>query len=491
MYMLEQGCARSKNLIDFNQNIIANLSLEIKKILQDHSTDPNNKNYQECVRKSIADFYRKNGMNTFVYFDKNNNIQVSATIKDPVNNLCVFFLSKWIQESKNKFKSQTLDDNETLSQEDFSLILQYAKTCVDSNNDLLFRDIVRNAIKKTFNLTTRDGLFFSKLGVYFKIFDFKFVKISNEIRSVQKLSTARLLDDEDRLKINACLKKINLEDLISENVSYVLNTKMNLENVSNIDFSKNFLFLVTQELRIHLEKILDGKIPGILQTCFAEEKIRSRKNLIYEKVSNKLLEMLYNNSNGARDFIDFYQGQTIHIDGQEISIPIIIDTTGEKWSLEKIENTAVQKFEIQIKINSLQDQADKAGQTALNLETDINEIQNEISIKNKILSETDLIYEKKKKELQNLKTDEMIQKETISISLAKYLEEKKSLLNEIETLSKEIEDTRSKKLKFIQEQKNIQQAIEKENEENQIKFIQYNMLVNALSNAIGGVKLES
>ncbi|PAF42493.1 hypothetical protein [Helicobacter sp. 11S02596-1] len=489
MDMLEQGRMRSKSLVDFNQNIIGNLSFEIKKILQDHPIDSGDQNCQEYVRRSIADFYRKNGMNAFIYFDKSKNISVSAVIKDPNANLSIFFLSKWLQDNKNQFKSEISDDK-PLSQEDFNQIFEYARTCVDSDNELVFRDVVRNAVKKTFNFNSRDGLFFSKLGVYLKTFDFNFVKISNEIRSVQKLSAERLLSDEDRFKINNHLKNINLDDLILKSTAYVLDTKIDLDNTSNMEFYKNFHFYMTQELRLHLEEILGEKIPSMLQTCFAEEKVRSRRHLIFEEVAKRLLELVYQKSKGAMDFVSFYRGQIVRIENQEVFAPIILDNKGEKYSLAKIQNVVNERFEVQIRINALQNGIQKAKQAGLNLETDINEIQNQIAEKNKTLSQTDAIYEKKKKELLSLRGDEMIQKETISVSLTKYLEEKKSLLNQIEICNKQIEQIRNKKLELIQKQKNIEHAIEEEKEKSQSKFIEYNMLVTALSNAIGGIKLE-
>ncbi|MDO7252861.1 coiled-coil domain-containing protein [Helicobacter cappadocius] len=488
---LEQGFIQSRNMIEFNQNIIANLSSELKKILQEHSLTSNEKDCKEHVRKAIADFYRKNGMGTFIRFDKDKNIEVSTVVKDPQNNLCVMFLSRWLEENKKKFRSKTGDTNETLSQEEFNMIIEYAKMCVDFNNDLLFRDIVRNAIRKTFNLNSRDGLFFTPLGAYFKIFDFKFVKLSNEIRSVQKLNSARLLDDGDRLKINAYLKKYDVDKMIIDSIDYVLNTKTHLEGMSNISFTKNFLFFVAQDFRSHLEKILDGKIPSILQTCFVEEKIRSYKNIIFDKVANFVLQMVYNGSSSARDFIAFYNGQTVQNEGREIIIPPITDAKGERWSLEKIENTLTQKHQIQAKIDSLKENQKKINEVISFIEKGISKIQTEIDEKNKLIEKIDSIYEGKKKQIHNIKeNDKNIQKETISLGLGKYLEEKKTILTQIEELNLQINQKKQKKLECAQEQKNIQDAIETQVEENQIKFIQYDMLVSALSGAIGGVKLE-
>ncbi|PAF54374.1 hypothetical protein BKH42_00195 [Helicobacter sp. 13S00482-2] len=485
---LEQGFLQSKNMIEFNQNIIANLSSELKKILQEHSLTSNEKSCKEHVRKAIADFYRKNGMSTFIRFDKNKNIEVSTVVRDPQNNLCVSFLSRWLEENKKKFRSKTADTNQTLSQEEFNVIIEYARMCVDFNNELLFRDIVKNAIRRTFNLNSRDGLFFTQLGAYFKIFDFKFVKLSNEIRSIQKMNSARLLDDGDRLKINAYLKKYDVNKMILESIEYVLNAKTHLQGISNISFSKNFLFFVTQDFRAHLEKILDGKIPSILQTCFAEEKIRSYRNIIFDKVADFVLQMVYKGSSGARDFIAFYNGQTIkNEDGKEIIIPLITDSKGERWSLEKIENTLTQKNEIQCKIDSLKENHQKIREVVNFIEKGILKIQKEIDEKNELLEKIDASYENKKKQIHNLKADE---KETISLELGKYLEEKKILLMQVEELNLQINQKKLKKIECTQELKNIQDAIETQIEENQIRFIQYDMLVSALSGAIGGIKLE-
>ncbi|PAF51965.1 hypothetical protein [Helicobacter sp. 13S00477-4] len=488
--MLEQGRAVSKNMIEFNQNIIANLSFKIKRILQEHSIDTTSKDCKEYVRKAIADFYRKNGMSAFVHISKDKNIQVRATIRDNKNNLCISFLSQWLEENKKKFKSK-ISDNESPSQEDFQMILEYAKLCIDFNNEMALREIIRNAIKKTFNLNTRDGLFFNKLGVYFKIFDFNFVKISNEIRNMKKLGAARILDDGDRLKINAYLRKINLEELILKNVDYVLNSKMNLENISNIEFSRNFLFCVTQEFRMFLQKILIGKIPSILQTCFADEKIRASKNIIFESVSKRLLEMLYHNSKAAEKFISFYRFRTICVGDEEINVLGIIDTRGEEWDLEKIRMVVTQKYAIKSHTDEMQDKLEKINQKILVLEKEINEFLEQIALTETLLSEKDLIYERKKKELQTLRDEDIIQKETVTSSLAKYLEDKKNFLNEIEILNEKINEIKIKKTQLSQEQRNMIEDIEKTSEENQISFIQYDMLVNALSNAIGGVKFES
>lgn len=492
---LEQGFMHSKNMIEFNQNIIGNLSSELKKILQEHSLSSAEKDCKEHVRKAIADFYRKNGMGTFIRFDRDKNIEVSTVVKDPQNNLCVMFLSRWLEENKKKFKSKINDNSQTFSEQEFNSIIEYARMCVDFNNELLFKDIVRNAIRRTFNLNSRDGLFFTKLGAYFKIFDFKFVKLSNEIRSVQKMNSARLLDDEDRIKINAYLRKIDVDKMISDSIDFVLNTKIHLESISNMTFSKNFLFLITQDFRTHLEKHLDGKIPGILQTCFAEEKIRSCKNMIFDKLANFMLKMIYKGSSNARKFVSFYNGQTVQTeDGREIIIPPITDAKGERWSLERIENTLTQKYEIQTKIDSLKQNYKKINEVVIFIEKGITKIQAEIDEKNQILQEIDNIYEDKKRQIHNISTKEEeknIQKETITLELGKYLEEKNILLTQIEELNLQINEKRAKKLECTQEQKNIQDAIEMQIEENQIKFIQYDMLVSALSGAIAGVKLES
>lgn len=492
--ILEQGFFSSRNMLDFNQNVIGNLSQSIKSIINKNPLLKQSEKSQDCkeyIRKAIVDFYRKNGMNTFVHFVKDDKIEISTSIRDKNNNIYVFFLSKWLEENKKKFKSKMTDSNDNFSQEEFKMILQYAKLCIDFDDDLLFRDIVRSAIKKTFNLNTRDGLFFSQIGMYFKMFDFEFVKISNEIRNIKKLNSARLLNDEDRQKINAYLNKYNVNAIILKSVSNILDKKVNLNVISNIEFTKTFLFYVAQELRIEIQKILGNNIPSIVQTCYSEEKVRNSKNLIFEKVADRVLKLAYEDLSGAKNFINFYNGQTIHIDNQIIPIPAIIDQKGEKWTAQRIQNVLEQKFSVQTKIDNLRKQGDKIAQNILKTETKINEFQQEITLKNAKLDKLDASYEEKKRELHNLKEETMLQKETISTELGKFLDHKKILINELEALNQEINNLRKEKNILINEEKKHQSTIEDFKQNNQVELIQYDMLVNALSNAIGGVNIET
>lgn len=490
---LDRGFSQSKNLFDFNRNIIAKLGNNIKQTLEEHPLPAYEKDPQEFIRKAIADFYRKNGMSSFVHFDKNKNIKVSATIKNPIDNLCVSFLTRWITENKESFDYGGLEEgarSDVLSQKDLERIFECAKVCADTDNDLVLRDVVRNAIKKTFDFNLRDGIFFTKSNVCVKAFDFEFVQMNEEIRKIHKLSSEKLLDEAEREKILAFLKGVNLDELMLESVDYVLDVKVDLDTISNVDFAKKFLFFVVQGFRISLKKFLDNSVSGTLQTCFAEERIRISKNIIFEKVAKKLLQLIYEGCDGAKNFAGFYRGQSLAVNNKEIIVPAIIDSNGVVWNLKKIEQVLPQRYSLESTVDELKRRQGEIGEVITEVGLNIEVHQNSISEKNKTLVKIDLDYENLKKQLKSLKENDTIQKETLSLDLGKHLEEKRAVLDEIENIAKQIETLKHKRVECAQEQKRLQESIDKVYGDNQTQLVQSNMLIEALSNAISRVNVE-
>lgn len=488
---LDKGFLQSKNLVDFNQNIIMKLGNNIKKTLQEHPLPSYEKDSQEYIRKAIADFYRKNGMSSFVYFDKNKNIKVSASIKNPVDNLCVSFLARWVIENKDSFDCNNFDgENNIFSQQDLARIFEYAKVCSDCDDDLVLRDVARNAIKKTFDFNFRDGLFFSKSGIHIKAFDFEFVQTNNEIRSISKLSSEKLLDENEREKIKTFFKGVNLDKLVLESVDYVLDNKIDLNVISNVEFAKNFLFFIVQSFRLNLNKFLDNKVSGTLQTCFAEERIRTSKNIIFERVAKRLLQLIYEGHTGAKNFVKFYRGQSLIIDSKEIIVPAIVDSNGIVWDLKRVEQVLPQRYQLELSVDDAKKHQSEINSVILETSATIEEYQNKISEKNKILTKIDLDYENSKKQLKDLKENDTIQKETLSLDLGKQLEGKRTVLNEIENITEQIETLKHKRVRCIQDQKRLQESIDKVYGDNQRQLMQSNMLIEALSNAISRVSIE-
>ncbi|SQH71621.1 coiled-coil domain-containing protein [Helicobacter mustelae] len=262
----------SHDLCDFNNNIANNLL----RILNSQEIPIN----AETTR-ALSEFYSSKGLLASFEIQKDF-LKISTKITNPSDNAYVFFLTKWIKaqfRNQRKFTQETLHD-----------ILVHAKQSLHLEDEFLFRDILRAALKKSLNLHVRDSLFFKNLDIRIKKFDHEFAKINQELRSLKKLDPSKLLTLSDKKNIMMLLKNAHTKTLLQKSAEEAASSFEAFPLQLKLDFYELFLHNTTQKFRLKIGKFLSNKTPSIYQTCYAREYVMENLWDSFYPLSKQMLE---------------------------------------------------------------------------------------------------------------------------------------------------------------------------------------------------------
>lgn len=454
----------SKSFMEFKNDVTHNLLpvLETQKITIENNIDE--------IRKGIVDFFQQYGLYALVVFQKNPLLKLTLTIKNRNENLYTHFLITWIKNQNPK----------ELTPEFFESIFNYAKSNFNFDDILLYRDVTRGAIKKYFKLNLRDSLFFKNFDFFIKKFDYNFVQINKELRSIKQLDTAILLNENDRNRIIRLLKHTDLKKYLILSAQQALKEKKYHLNTDVKELCETFLDLVTQNLRLLIGKILDTKIPSLNQTCFTEEYIRSNKHTVIILLSKNILQNYHYKEKETTPLMLCFDNK---IKNNNPRFKTSTFKSSYFYTSEMIKAINKAFFLIQEEIDVFKQKIQALDEELKQKDKQIGTFQQEAKVKETILQDLNFAYENKKKTLkeQNLTS---IEEETLNISLSNFINEKKFILEDLEKITRQIDLINEEKSQLNNNKKEIQQTIQQIHFKSQAQEKDFNLLAQALSDCL-------
>ncbi len=435
----------SQSILEFHHDI----SHHLLKVLETQKIDLDDS--REDIRRALVDFFNTQGMSALILFQKNHHLKITTHIKNRHHNLYTHFLILWLKEQNHK----------ELTPEFFADISEYAKNHFTFDDELLRRDIIRGALREYYKIDLRDSLFFKNFELFLKKFDYDFVQINKELRSIKKLDTSILLTQNDQNYINQSLQHINLKKCLITAAQDTLENKINFSTIKHQEICKLYCNFVTQNLRIQIGNILGKSIPSLNQTCFAEEYTRSHKSVIAPILATKILELAYQQNHNISTFFHLYKHQ---IKNNNPKLKKQIPDSQNYYTAIMIDRISEDFFDIQKQTQTIDNKIQELQIELAQYDQCINNTKEEIKNKNLILNELTAIYEQKKHSIKN-KNLSKIDQETLDNSLAHFTQEQKTLLEELDTLAKDINEMHAKKSVLMAEKNDLERDVQ------QIHFI--------------------
>lgn len=457
--LLNDFFSASKDLIDFNNNISNNLL----RLLNAQGFV--NQNTQ--IENTIKEFYKSKGLKATIQFNKNA-LQIQTTIQNPNDNAYIHFLSLWI---KTQFKNQKKVDSATLQS-----IINHAKQTLVILDEMLLRDIIRHAIKQSFNLSFRDSLFFKDFAVHIKKFDYEFAQINKELRNVKKLNSSQLLTITEKNNILAMLKSSNINAILQECTHNILQNYKTFSLSLSQEFYDTFFYTITRDFRTQIGKILGNKVSSINQTCFAEDFIRENILLVLTPLAKQMLHYFFTNAELYDSFMQTYQKKlSSQLSNQ--STQFLHQTIEEYFATQESINQkthSIENFTLQIQEND---------KTIFNL-------QQQAIKKDTELQELNKNYDTQK---SNLKSSSLTsaEQEEINNNLSKLINEQKITLGELERLTEGIEKLKKDNNALNQEKKLLQSQIQDIQANTFSKTENFNLICNNFANYLAEHKNEN
>lgn len=423
----------------------------------------------DFIRKAITDFFYKNGLNAFVLY-LNHILKITTTIKNRNDNLYTHFLFIWIKKQNPK----------ELTPELFETILKHAKDNFEFEDSLLYRDIARSAVKRYFGLDSRDSLFFKDLDYVVKKFDYDFVQINKELRSIKQLDTSILLSENDKAFITNLLKHADLKKLLILAAQETLEEKICYTNTNAIELRKLFFDFVTQSLRVQVGKILGSQVSSLNQTCFVEEFIRGNKNLIIPMLAKKILEIFHYHQDAISPLVLQFENK-LRNNNPKLRTSAL--KSQNIYTLEMIQTINTEFFTIQEEIQALKQDLKILDSNTKKKDEEIQTLQDGIKAKKVILQKINATYEHKKESLKD-STLSTIEQEALNISLSNFINEQKLILEDLENEQKKVDEINNEKNLINEKKKDLQQKIQQMYFKSQNQERNFDLLAQSFGEAL-------
>ena len=435
------------------------------------------------IRLAILHFYDQCGLGCFVHYDKNQ-LHIIVRIKNKEHNIYVQKICNFLKEHKS-----VLYEKEP-SKADFDEIFSFIDSTLKIQNQGTKRDLIKSALRIVFGIQPRDALFFKDGNVTLKKFDYEIVQINQEIRDISDKSHLNNLSSENRKMIDKALSGTNIQSLIVQNTLQILQHDIHLTHIDNIHFNQQFSFFAIQKLRIFLESLPLKQIDSVSKTIYCMALVQKHMWVMFEVVAKELLELCARDNANAIAFIGFYNGGSIALGGRTYTKPLITDKNGNPWTLHQVQETLHHKISVEYDIQHTQEQIHS-------LEERIHSIANSIAQDKLTLkintSKVDLCnenLESKNKKLRLL-VDERVSKDeinTLSTEINAIILEKSRALTTIEETQKHITTLEEEHINLLSLQEKLQGQVSYALKNNKEQFLQYDLLLRALADAIANGK---
>lgn len=442
-----------------------------------------NPDSENDIRLAILHFYDQCGLGCFVHYDKNQ-LQIITRIKNHTYNIYVQRICDFLKKHKN-----TLYEKEP-SKEDLKNFFDFVDSTLDIQCQNTKKDIIRVAIRNVFRIQPRDGLFFKDGNITLKKFDYEMVQTNHEIRDMNNKMHMNVLNVEYKKRIDKALESINIQSLIMQNTLQILQDDIHLTQIDNIQFNQQFYFFSVRKLRVFLETLPLEYIDSASKTMYCMNLAQQYAWVIFEVVAKELLDLCMQEDKNAIAFIHFYNGGSIKLDGNVYTKPLIIDKNGNPWTLPSIQEILYHKRNVEFDIQNIQKQIDNLQQHIHHISSTITQDEIALKLNTTKLESCNNSLEAKNKTLRLL-VDKKSQKDkidTLSKEINTIILDKSQILTDIEKLQKNINALNEEYITYLSSQKKLQEQVSYALKKNKDCFLQYDLLLRALADAIANGK---
>lgn len=456
--------------------------IEAKKMSEDmlFTLLQNNPNMENDIRLAILHFYDQRGLGAFVHYDELK-LQIITRIKDRTHNLYVQKICEFLKAHKATLYTQEP------SNADFDELFAFVDSMLDLQNQSTKREMIKTALRNVFGIQARDGLFFKDGNITLRKFDYESVQINNEIRRIANSAHINVLSNEDKMYLDNALSTTNVQSLIIQNTINILKEDIDLTRIDNVLFNQRFGFFAIQKMRLFLEKLpAINDVDSIAKGIYCMDVVHRYEWVMFEIVAKELLELCAKEDANAIAFIEFYNGGPIELRGKTYKKPLIVDTNGNPWTLPLIQKALHNKMSVEFDIGQMQAQTNTLEERIHTLTNLI--AQDELKQKeyrNKIDSQKAQL-ESKNQALRTLVDKKAAKSEidTLSKEINALIMDKSQILTRLEELQKHIVDLGKEHLGLLTSQKTIQEQISYALKKHKERFLQYDLLLRALSDAL-------
>lgn len=446
---------------------------ELLKLLQDNPDSEND------IRLAILHFYHQKGLSSFVRYDKHQ-LQIITRIKNHTHNIYIQKICEFLRKHKSTLYIQQPQKS------DFDELFAFIDSTFDSQTQSTKRDMIKTALRSVFGIKARDGLFFKNGNVTLKKFDQKIVQINSEIRQISAKMHINVLNNEDIHLIEKALQSVNIQSIIMQNTIQILERDIDLGSIDNVLFNQRFLFFSIQKLRLFLEELPLGGVDSLAKSMYCMGLAQQYAWVMFEIVAKELLELCAKNNAHAIAFLEFYNGGSIALGERVYTKPPIIDKNGNLYTLGLIQEILHNKSIVEVDIQTMQTQVDTLEEQIYTLTNQLK--QDELKLKDyehKIQAYKEEL-EAKNKELRLLVDKKSPKKEVDSLSkkINALIVEKSQLITDEEKIQKNQASLDKQHMSLLLSQQEVQTKISYALKTHKQQFLQYDLLLRALGNAL-------
>ncbi|NWF67425.1 MAG: hypothetical protein HXX81_08175 [Campylobacterales bacterium] len=436
-------------------------------------------NQKESIRKAFKTFFQKIEQQIALFFDDSLNIVVKDINKKQFgkHTKTAHLITNQIQDLKSKIDLIEPVNNVILIEDDILKNIKFD----NSLEHKMKKELLKYSLKKGLNLDARDIVFFLNDKVAIKKFMYECIG-GKKHTILERRSNG--LPAEELEKIKQKVFEQNIWDQMQKKIKLLMEYELNFTEISNEAFHKNYIKILQQEINSLILKYLDDTEDEIVKKSFSSYLLRENFEKIHYLFAEELLELCTNRNKNAENFIKFYNGDVIVIDGKKIQKPEILDENNQKWNavnvlpiliqrkkdlkeLEKIENDlTTTKKEL---IDTQEEHAQKLKELEY-LKEDKIKIREDIK---KVISESkesqDTIYDKKtdiKRKNKDITESEQNEINKISYKIKQLHKSENELTEKEESISKQID---SLYIKIDNLNRDITQLKRKINDEERLK----------------------
>lgn len=437
-----------------------------------------NPQMENDIRMGILHFYNQCGLGCFVHYDKHQ-LQVITRIKNPTHNLYVQRIYNFLKDKMPHFNPKAPAD------EDFKALCNFADSMLDLQTSAK-RDALKAALRQVFGIQPRDALFFKDGHLKVSQFDYEIVKINSEIRKINSSSHINVLNNDDKKALDNALLTTNIQSLIVQNTLNILHNDIDLTSIDNLSFNERFSFFAIQKLRVYLESLHISEVDSLAKSIYCMGLVQKYAWVMFEVVAKELLELCAKDNANATAFIEFYNGAPITLHHDTFKKPSIIDSNGNTWTMPRIKEVLKNKMNVEFDIERMQKQADTLSEQIHSITTQI--AQNEAEKKEYMAKDSSYqdLLESQNRQLRTL-VDKKSPKEHIdelTNDINALILNKSNVLNHLEQIQSTLADLNNQHLKLLNSQETLQEQISYSLKKNKERFLQYDLLTRALSEAL-------
>ncbi len=292
---------RANTLVDFEKNYIASFF------------EKNAKGTEAKIQliDALRKFYLKHGVEAYIQTQKNS-LEIKKTIIKKETNIYEKFFSKILSIKIGDLIE--MGEHSNISKIELSSLDALSNECFgDQLEALKALDVYRNSLRKTLKLEQRDALFV--LGEKIAI---KYFKKSLDNPSEKRFNGVEI----DELK-RLCekYKKFNYPHLIERITFNVITKALDLKNIDNITFSRNYIKLIQSQLQKAFKKFIPNEVYLV---GFTNYLLRDNFNQALKIIINGIISLVGKNCENIKIFINFYDGGDIVIGTKKYKKPEIV-----------------------------------------------------------------------------------------------------------------------------------------------------------------------